>query len=671
MHLFVAQALLRFLHARGVGIQAAGRTLAALQYADDTEAFLPSTAQVPTFCAAMRTFGDASGQRLNPAKTVLLPIGAVPAGLPAEVEGLRVVGAATSLGVTFGADAAPAARWPELLDSVKACYARIASLPKLSVFGRGFASAAYGVSKLLYHAEFAGHPPDDTLQQLARFTAKVVDRGQAPADAVRRFPGLAGWLLPGRPSEGGFGALAWQEHIYSRHAKWGMQLAVGSDEVPWVAVARALLRRCLPEVGAHPLGLLLWPAGGAERPPGAAAPLPPPLLRLHAGLQQLPPVQDIAEEPLVVGHWCWAAPLWGNPFFRSTLLPIGVDYDFFDFACAGVTTLGQLLHVQQAVGACPGPAAYTLVWHTHLRRYAAFANRHHTIERVGQLLDALPAPWVEAARAAADALAAGLVQPPQPADALAGMLPRLGWRLHGQRLPLSALTVRAGTDLLTAPTALRRDEHAFAPFLSLALELPAGAASPPTDELRALLKRLWRVRWENARKEPFWRLVHNALPTSARMGDAATPCLCGGPAPADRAHHFWACPVAAAVVSAVSAAAAAAQPHPTPLARAALWLARPPPAVHRGVWQVVCLAAVAAMDHGRKRMYALSSGPPPATPLHVSCARSSVARFWDLLSDFVALRCAPDSWRERLTPAHPFIAFDPATSTFRVHRPAA
>lgn len=234
--------------------------------------------------------------------------------------------------------------------------------------------------------------------------------------------------------------------------------------------------------------------------------------------------------------------------------------------------------------------------------------------------------------------------------------------------------MRAGTDLLTATTALRRDEHAFAPFLSLALELPADAAPPPTDELRALLKRLWRVRWENARKEPFWRLAHNALPTSARMGDTTTPCLCGGPAPADRAHHFWACPVAQAVVGTVSTAAAAAQPHPgaaPPLARAALWLARPPPAVHRGVWEVVCLAAVAAMDHGRKRMYALSLGPPPETPLHVSSARSSVARFWDLLSDFVALRCAPDSWRERLTPTHPFIAFDPASSAFRVHRPAA
>ena len=303
-------------------------------------------------------------------------------------------------------------------------------------------------------------------------------------------------------------------------------------------------------------------------------------------------------------------------------------------------------------------------------KYAASTLVQFRVQRAERAVHAAVGE-LDAAREAADALAAGHIQLPQPADALAVMLPRLGWHLHGRPVPLSALTVRAGTDLLTATLALRRDEHVFSPFLSLALELPADAASPPTDELRALLKRLWRVRWENARKEPFWRLIYNAVPTAARMGDATSPCLCGGPAPADRAHHFWGCHIAQAVVGAISVAASTAQPLPGPLPRAAVWLARSPPQVHRGVWDVVCLAAVAAMDHGRKRMFALSSGPPPPVPLHISCARSSVARFWDLLSDFVALRCAPASWAEHLSPAHPFIAFDPATSSFRVHRPAA
>lgn len=55
------------------------------------------------------------------------------------------------------------------------------------------------------------------------------------------------------------------------------------------------------------------------------------------------------------------------------------------------------------------------------------------------------------------------------------------------------------------------------------------------------------------------------------------------------------------------------------------------------------VVAVAATDHGRERMIPISFGPPPPVPLGGSCARSSVARFWDLPSDFVSLRYAPAS----------------------------
>ncbi|KAL4859540.1 hypothetical protein ACK3TF_000637 [Chlorella vulgaris] len=232
------------------------------------------------------------------------------------------------------------------------CFARIASLPRFSAFGRGFATAAYGVSKLLYHAEFTGHPPEQHMAELMRVTAKVVDRGQAPGDATRKFAGLAGWALAGRPADGGFGALPWREHITSRHA-------------------------CLP------------------------------------------PVADVAEQPLVLGPWCWAAPLWGNLYFCSPNFPTGIDHDFIDLSAAGVTSLGQLLHLEQAVAAAPGGAAYALVWTTMLGRYAAFASRFYAVERLAALLAALPPAWVHAARAAAAELAAGLLQPPALADALA------------------------------------------------------------------------------------------------------------------------------------------------------------------------------------------------------------------------------------------------------------
>ncbi|KAL4856237.1 putative RNA pseudouridine synthase [Chlorella vulgaris] len=57
LYLFIAQALLQLLKARGIGIPVAGQQLTALQYADDAQALLPSLDAVPSFLAAMDTFG--------------------------------------------------------------------------------------------------------------------------------------------------------------------------------------------------------------------------------------------------------------------------------------------------------------------------------------------------------------------------------------------------------------------------------------------------------------------------------------------------------------------------------------------------------------------------------------------------------------------------------------
>lgn len=666
LYLFVAQALLRLLKSRGIGIQVAGQLLTALQYADDTEALLPSLEQLPAFLDAVRTFAAATGQHLNPSKSRLLPIGALPPDLPPTSLGLQLVTSATALGIAFGPAADPSAAWPALVTEVERGYTRLANLPRtFSIFGRGFATAAYGVSKLLYHAEFAGHPPAAHLARLSSVTAKVVERGLAPADTRHRFAGLPGWLLPGRPAAGGFGALPWHEHITSRHAWWGLRLILEPATTPWVAVARELLLACAGEVGGRPLGFLLWPA--SQLLPGMVAPLPPPLRRLHNALACLPRVTDVACQPLPHGAWCWAAPLWGNPFFATAHAGnlAAIDFAFFDFAAAGISTLGQLLCLEAAITAHPTQSSFAVsVWPGHLRRSYAFVERHHAATRVQQLLAALPGPWVAAGRAAAAGIAAGQREP-TPADALAIMLPRLGWTRPGGAEPLflADFTVRAGTAILTAPTQRRRVEEHLRPFATR-----LGGTVP---ELQALLRRLWRLPWENCHKEPFWRLIYDAFPTAARM-HLDQPCICGA-APADLEHHFWGCPVAAAVVASVSATLSAHRPPIPPPCLADLWLARPPASVHGGVWAVVCLAAVAAMGSGRRRMYALRVGgpvqPPPAASLVTQCARFAVARFWSLLTDFVALRRIPASWQARCPFGHPFICYDSHSASFVVDGP--
>ena len=661
LYLFIAQALLQLLRSRGIGIDIAGHRLTAFQYADDAQPLLPSTDDAPAFLAAMATFGDATGQRLNPTKTKLLPLGAVPAGLPASAHGLAITHAATSLGITFGSDGSTTADWPALLAGVERKCAKLAGVG-LSAFGRGMASAAYAHSKYLYHAEFAGHPPPATAARLTTITAKLVDGNRPPAAAGHRFAGLASWLLPGRPAAGGFCALPHTEHVAARHAWWAARLltAPPDDAPPWVALARALLAACAGAVGGRPLGLLCW--SPAEPLPGCVAPLPEPLRRLHIALAALPAPVDVAPLPLTPGPWCWAAPLWGNPL-------LGLDDALWlDFADAGVATLGQLVGVMRAAAAAAhDPATHAAFARDHLRSHPAFANRHHTADRIDQLTAALPPAWLAAAAAAAEAVAAGALQPPSTEQVAADLAARLGWPADGAGgpLPLAELAVRDGTRMLRAPAEARRNQLHLQPY--------AAAAGGTAAQLQAALRRLWRLPWENTNKEPFWRLVYNAHPTAARL-HRPDACPCGAATP-DRRHHYWACPVAQAVRATVDAALAAASPGAQPTQQRHIWLALAPPGVHCGVWDVVCLAAVRAMDKGRRALIRETHFPPtslagPADPaaLVQRCAHAARHHFWSALYDFAALRCPPPAWQDACPPTHPFLCFDPATNLIAVNR---
>ena len=181
---------------------------------------------------------------------------------------------------------------------------------------------------------------------------------------------------------------------------------------------------------------------------------------------------------------------------------------------------------------------------------------------------------------------------------------------EGEGAATAALRVRDATQLLCmgseGPPAQRRLKHAA--FAELAGE-PDGS-----EAVLLTLRRLWHTPVLGRTKEPYWRLVYDGIPTAARMHMGHQTCPCGA-APADRAHHFWPCLVAGAVRSTVLRAAASAGRPLQSLRRGHLWLARPPQGINQGVWDVVALAAVAAMEKGRACMvaehrYASHSGKP-------------------------------------------------------------
>ena len=114
------------------------------------------------------------------------------------------------------------------------------------------------------------------------------------------------------------------------------------------------------------------------------------------------------------------------------------------------------------------------------------------------------------------------------------------------------------------------------------------------------------------------------------------------------------------------------------LSRAAVWLMQAPPNVHVGVWRVVCLAAVTAMDYGRKQLHRLDTlqqsssaarEAPAVVPMLV-VPKLAATMFWTLLQDFVGLGTAPWGWGARLGRQHPFMCWlSPLGPRLRLHKP--
>ena len=132
------------------------------------------------------------------------------------------------------------------------------------------------------------------------------------------------------------------------------------------------------------------------------------------------------------------------------------------------------------------------------------------------------------------------------------------------------------------------------------------------QHLRRTFGWLWKLPWENTNKEIFWRLAVNGV--AGAGGHDICPrgqCPCGYAMSAEerrpgqgcllRQHYFWDCPVAVAVREQLAAALPAAQ------SQHHLWIMHlPAGASHQGVWRVVCLAALLAMEHGRKALWRLT-----------------------------------------------------------------
>ncbi len=270
------------------------------------------------------------------------------------------------------------------------------------------------------------------------------------------------------------------------------------------------------------------------------------------------------------------------------------------------------------------------------------------------------------------------------------ILPRLGWWPPPLTTPILLEKLSVGLATWMQLRVVREDRaqlHAEyvreAGGAALPQQGPVGAAAaaapPAHDDLgdfQSALARMWQdVRWEHENKETLWRLAIDGIPlpgNSHLRGMAVEACGCGeyagdtaagaegAAAPTPRQHHFWDCPVARAVVSQIEGHVGA------PVSRRQVWLARAPVGVVQGVWDVVSLAALSAMEAGRRylraRTRAAEAQPTQqqqqeaAGPTALERARSiAIADFWARLKGFAALGVPKKGWRQ-VGPHHPLLA---------------
>jgi hypothetical protein len=183
------------------------------------------------------------------------------------------------------------------------------------------------------------------------------------------------------------------------------------------------------------------------------------------------------------------------------------------------------------------------------------------------------------------------------------------------------------------------------------------------------LSAVCNLHWEAEHKDTLWRLAVNGVQGAGGARICfSKPCPCGfsltpyqvrlNHSHLHRLHSFWDCPVAQAVREQLQL-----QLGMTQLSRQAVWLLQAPAEhINTGVWQVVCTAAISAMDVGRRSMWsayhaATMTATETALPAVTQAARTAVQHFWRILIQFADRPVMPTGrgWLG-LGTAHPFLA---------------
>lgn len=701
LFLFVTHALLLFLEPLQVGVKIREETVSTSLYADDLRAFAALLAnyqcpQASQLLDALTIFGNASNLRPSIPKLQSLLIGMVPEVTPPNVTSIgafKLVSSTRTLGLHLShATGSSTAAWELLVGKFKA-RCKLLSQCGLSMFGRCSSLSAYCNSIIFYAAEFSGLPAQSILDIFASATSRLINLDAAPSGGpARGFYGIKTAELAGHPTLGGFGLIPIESHITARHAKACIRLLVDNSDVAWIRLGRQLLALASP-----PRDLVFSRlAALSEKSLPYLPSLPSPLSWLLKALHQLPPL--IVDPNLEPGPWCYSVPLWDHTFLvpaaaatasasaSSSIQLAGISLNSVPHAAGFYSSVSKLQTIGDALvcyGRLCAISAATNERITPHQLYTAVANDYFgpasagvwtnngpsglpdletAKPRLKALLQSIRSDWLLAARSLllADENLPTPAPKPSMEDAVSKILNNLGWKHSGKFLPVAEYTVKWGTLRHFETTAASAAQLTkFKKYVLLA-DPSATNGNIHLQRLYTAFKRAWSIRWDRKNTQMLWQLAHDALPTAQRLHSTAPCSCCTSVSSPGLIHHYWECSVAVALRNELLQQLSHIEGFTeATLQRHHLWLLESPlPTFFKPLWPVVALAALNAMDSGRRTLFRLTRNRQ-STPVLIASSRraairNAIAAFWKFLAQFAATPQATTIWSS-LTEDHPFL----------------
>lgn len=632
LYLFLAEALACWLRtAQTLGVMLAGTRYVSQHFADDTKVLLPDmlAATVSVLLTSLNVYAAATGQRINVGKSTVLPLGITPTALPVSIQGIPVATHTTALGVLHTNVATPMPNMPTMpLQRLQTHY-DLRDRPQVTP------------------------PPPAQLQPChVQDWQPIITTVDAACTRISRLP----------LSTMGRG------HIASTYAVSKALFLTEFSDIPddqlnnlartvnffvdtGVSLSQTSSRNTdRPTRGLHHQLLSGSPADGGF----GLLPLRQHILARHAvWASRL--LQALTHPHTPQPHWATLASL-----VLKQCVPRAHPVACILLATSSTTSqlqTGHIAHVHMLHPIPAGPIQRMLI----ALQTLGPVQQIFSLDPDSQLMDA-------------QATQRWLMQPHLDIPAFLATASTLGWSTQDIARPLlpciQVMNVARTTTQLSYQITLARTQ-AHTAYVQQAMD--RAPREPDIVQLLSSLRRslstVWRLPWETEHKESLWRLAVNGIPGAGGAGICFThPCPCGfiltpyqrrhNQSHQHRLHSFWNCPIANAVRQQLQTQLGT--PH---LNRAAVWLLQPPaPYVNTGVWQVVCTAAISAMDYGRRCMWSayISDGRPnphPMLPAVTQAANAAVQRFWKILSQFADRPALPPgrAWWG-LGTAHPFLA---------------